>query len=246
MRFSWLTALLLLLASTALAGEGPRILIPINLSNGVWGSFVVLQNNSDTDLQQAGVSFITTACPIPEGCISDRIPAHQFAVLVTQTLHGLILRTPVDDGGRVDVSVRVAAAPRIPTSGGTEIPVPRDSDFRTRIVMPSVVASPAQRPVRAMLRIYSLDAPDGTVVKLQYTSFAPEPPAIFPDTLITLSRPADGNAPAYAEVDLFRALQGRGAFGSLRIEGANGPVPLWALLTYTDNVTNEVTAITPN
>ena len=228
-----------------------RILIPINYSGpgafgADWLTQVLVENLSGSDLRQPGASF-RVICSADEGCVSDTIATGSIGYLDTPAPGGFILdHVNSGDSDGVFASVRIATGARSVLTGGTSIPIARDSDFRSEIVLPLVPSASFDRPVRAMIRIYSLDAPDGAVARVSFRSHTFEAPFPFPDVPVRLSRPLGSPLfPAYAAADLFAVLQGRGAFGSLRVKAPEGS-RIWVLVTLTDNVTNEVTAITPH
>jgi hypothetical protein len=139
---------------------------------------------------------------------------------------GRIFWTRKGDGASLAMNLRVADVSREATSHGTEIPVVRANEFSTDGV--ALLGIPTDPRFRITLRIYSLDRTDQPV-RVVGISFVRD---------VHLSTPADNFEPAYAEVsDLPRTVT--------RLLVISPGTRVWAFITVTNNVTQQITTITP-
>jgi hypothetical protein len=140
----------------------------------------------------------------------------------------------------VAANLRVFDQSRDTTNFGTEIPVVREREFVTRIILPNVpVSSPR---FRNTLRIYSDRATSVTV-----TFIAPEiigSPVIGPQPQTTVTLAPGGNLfePAYAVFTNFQPYR----YDEMVLIESNDPgAKIWAFVSVTNNDTQHITTITP-
>ena len=149
---------------------------------------------------------------------------------------GLLLFVPRGHDLRFRYHIRDVS--RDATQWGTEIPVVREGDMRTSIVLRDVPFDPRYR---LQLRVYSMDGvTTGTSVAMarQIQSVTLRGPCTV--------APCNSNQPAYGSADLrqlFPNLTGRQtiAIGDLTVQ----PRRFWAFITVTNNETQHVTVISP-
>jgi hypothetical protein len=134
-----------------------------------------------------------------------------------------------------------------------QIPVAREDDFRNDRV--ELLGIPRDSRYRYHLRIYSLQPGQVTVSAYEESSAIPNTETGLPDdlqvgtTTVELRNTARqfvSSYPAFAQLTNVPGLSGDGA-RSVRIEivPAQG-MRVWAFLTITNNVSQDVTAVSPN
>jgi IPT/TIG domain len=137
---------------------------------------------------------------------------------------GRILWTPKGTASSLAANIRVADVSREATSHGTEIPVVRQNEFTTGPI--ALLGVPTDPRFRLTLRIYSLAQTSGPVFVDGYGQ-------------VFLTPGRDQWEPSYAQIgDLPRTLT------RVYIH-PTGNIPLWALITVTNNETQQITTITP-
>ena len=232
------------------------ILIPI-LYNGPgqhgshWYTNVVVNHHGTQPLEGRGIVFLDVSCPIPEGCPAGNIEQGVGFVIGPQSGRGLLLHPSEGDEDRVYVQAHFGEQRRHANTGGVELPVARDDDFRTHIGLPAVRLDGGHETpaVRTQLRIYSLDPSPGQHVRVEMRGWH-SPTAAVPEAVqvITLNA-GDTLHPAFAELDLQRAFP-QVHEGAVRVDvvaipdGDHTPL-VWAFVTMTHSATNEVTVISP-
>lgn len=223
-----------------------------------WSTLLVLNNHMDVAFASPGVTFVTL-CGLPEGCVSETVPPGSFgSVEGPRPINGLLLYLPAEDAAIIFMA-RLAALPRNTSAEGTELPVVRESAFsRGTLRFPYVPLVPVRDPLRTTLRIYAPDAQPGSSVRVELRSWSdPTGPAIATKT-VTLEAPASpkGSAvpiyPGFAQVNLqdeFPAVSQTNslcnvAVISLPLNSESTP-RIWAFITITDNITQEVAVQRP-
>lgn len=186
--------------------------------------------------------------------VMTNVSAHAFGVLPAvsaplrsetslQTLFGnraagLVLFIPRANDVRFTSHIRDVS--RDAAQWGTEMPIVRESDTRSRIVLRNVPLDPRYR---LQLRVYGIDG-----VRIPVSLFAGtarrEIGLRGPCTASAM--PCNSSDPAYASVDLqqlFPTLSGK---QTITLEQpAQHPMRLWAFVTVTNNETQHTTMISP-
>jgi hypothetical protein len=220
-----------------------------------WATAVMVNNYASAPFSSPGVLF-TVLCTIPEGCLSDTLLPGGVGGIggpYPPPANGLLLYLP-DPETDTAFMARIAASPRSPLYGGTELPIVREREFvRRTIHFPDVPIIPFDTTVRTTLRIYGVDAEPGTTVRVQLVPWSTAGGFVQASRDVVLTVPAQPAAgkifPAFAQVnlqDVFRS-------GSVHLEDSHNievvPLPLpsgqipriWAFITITDNISQEVT-----
>jgi len=221
-----------------------------------WNTAVVLNNHTTADFRSPGVTF-GVLCVIPEGCTSDTIPAGAFgSIAAPYAANGLLLYLP-DEQTDISFMARIAASPRGTLTGGTELPVVRERDFSRRALqLPYVPVLFDGTPLRTMLRIYGPDVQPGTAVRVElrfWTDLEGQPIVSKVVELGIPSQPAAGTIyPAFAQLNLqndFGTAVSVSVFHNVTVVPLplpSGELPrIWAFLTITNDVTQEVTVQRP-
>ena len=221
-----------------------------------WNTAVVLNNHTTADFRSPGVTF-GIICFIPEGCRSDTIPAGGFGDIASpHAANGLLLYLP-DDQTDISFMARFAASPRNTLAGGTELPVVREREFSRRALhLPYVPVSWEGTPLRTTLRIYGPDVQPGTAVRVElrsWTDLEGQPIASKVVELGIPSQPAAGTIyPAFAQLNLqddFGPAVSAAVYHNVTVVPLplpSGELPrIWAFLTITNDVTQEVTVQRP-
>ena len=158
---------------------------------------------------------------------------------------GAFVYVPAPLTWAASMSLRVRDISKNAQSWGTEIPVVRHQDTRSRITLIDVPTDPRYR---AMLRVYRWTQPHATRVSI-YVPDRDEPIRVY--DLAANPGTSDPDHPPYQSLDLLTD-DVRAAGSTLRIEIDNSgpsltpPPPLiWAFVSVTNNETQQVTAILP-
>jgi hypothetical protein len=249
-----------LVTGVVFAGSPSRVLIP-TLYNGPgalgsrWFCGVLVDNREPTPFKSPGVSF-KALCTIPEGCTTDQVDSGGWGQLWDPLpVNGLLLYLP-SENAHIAFMARLAASPRSPISGGTELPVVREREFTSGpIELPFVpLRSFSSDGLRTTLRIYAPDAQAGTFVRVQLGG-SPEAAPSFATTVALNAPLQPGTVPIYPG---FAQLTLQDAFpaAALSYDTWNVfviPIPfdststprIWAFVSITNNASQEVTIQRP-
>ena len=256
-----LSAALSLLAISKVVAQGSTILIPTLYSGAgafgsTWWSSVVINNHSSAGFSSPGVQF-AVECPIPEGCTSDTVGAGEFGEIVgPRPAAGLLLH------GDAAVLSLLAFQGRFGQgsfyfTNGTELPIVRENAFvRTPIRFPYVTLHLTHVSVRSTLRIYGPDAEPGTQVRVEvrfWDSPTGQPIASETVQLSVPSQPTQSPLfPAYAQLSLQQEFPFEQLNGSsfnitvVPLASSSGSIPrIWAFISTTENVSQQVSVQTP-
>ncbi|HVG23978.1 MAG TPA: IPT/TIG domain-containing protein [Thermoanaerobaculia bacterium] len=135
-------------------------------------------------------------------------------------------------------NLRVADVARLRDSLGVEVPVVREDEFTTSKIV--LLAVPIDPRFRNLLRIYGLPRVGANALNVTINGVT---------TMVTLRRGETQWEPSYAEFANFPS--GTGTV-TVTIEdplGGRGivpPTPFWAMVSVTNNETQQITLVTPN
>jgi hypothetical protein len=251
------SALLLLLPSAAFSTSAvliPTLYVGTGAFASRWRTVVVLNNLTDSPFSSPGVKF-TILCSPDQPCDSDSVPVGQFgSVEAPRPANGLLLYLPTEDAPII-FAARVAAAPRIADTEGTELPIVHETSFsRNSLQFPYVPYLPLRNPFRTSLRVYALGAPPGSAVRIEVRSWRnPNGPASA-TTTIPLDIPSSEQSlpifPAFGQLNVQEEFRGLSDtlcnIKLIPMSLTSGDIPrIWAFITVTDNITQEVTIQTP-
>lgn len=225
-----------------------------------WNTQLTVLNNSDKPLTSIPYVF---ECPIPEGCLSP-IPAHASVAFTAgapncpacfQFSTGFFYSVRSDELSQAVLSLRIFDRSQTTADYGTEVPVVSAAAFHeTELQFLDVPADPN---FRSTLRIYSLP---NQVPSVRIRSFQ-ERPTIFglpqspslliAESFVSLVPPPDVpsatlhgpsiviNNPLAAQTN------NDGSRYRITVESVTPGLPIWALLTVTNNQTQRVAVIAP-
>lgn len=150
---------------------------------------------------------------------------------------GRFIYVPRNEIANLSVNLRVYDESVQATNFGTEMPVPRLSDFDARRI--TLLGVPTDARFRNMLRIYGFGPSQVTV-----TVEGQQPVAVF------LPNPPDIFTPAYATFTEFPVGVGQVAVTIDATRGPFGPsppieFPIWGFITVTNNELQTITTISP-
>jgi hypothetical protein len=255
--------LLLFLASSLHGQDYVQYLIPVagnntSGSNGsLWTTELTIHNPRDKELTIigdvcSGLPFLTPPCApsftLPAG-ISSKID-----LTPRQGSEGVFLYVPKDlNYGPTPMTLRVRDLTKSAVSFGTEIPIVRTTEFAQLVIITDV---PADVRHRATLRIYNANEYPRDVVMRVYTLEGQQPieeRAVKLDGIVPIVFNPTPLHPGYAQIDPLTPAV-RAAAERVRIEifdplasiVSPPPPPLWALVSITNNDTQQVTTITPH
>jgi hypothetical protein len=217
----------------------PVALLPTGASYGTrWVSEISVYNDSDdtVPLDPELCSFLGR----PYDCSQSvrRVPAHATMVLDPVAYRDtMLVHPPADHAARLHFNVRLRETSRDPDGPGIEIPVVRGQELEQRQVwLPSIPTSARFRAtLRVLTRSYSVtvrlkDEASETVL-YEWEIPHPTPTDSDPFGTVTLN-------------DLLTSSAVR-ARARVRVEVEAHGIPVWALLTLTDNETQRVQIFTP-
>lgn len=152
----------------------------------------------------------------------------------------IVTRERLDD---VDFYLRVRDQSRLDETWGTEIPVVRESRFRSEAIAFVPVPLDEAR-FRNTLRVYAANE-EGGEVRVRITLLANPPAAarVIHESVHHLGPTGHPYLPPYAEV----TFSGSGESGAARVdvEPLSADLRFWAFVSTTHNATQHVTTITP-
>ncbi len=224
-----------------------QVLVPIVTANtggafdSVWTSEAAVFNNS------AGRVVINLDYRCSQLCTSGFIiepSSGGILPIVPESAPAALIRVPVESVDSVEFALRVRDVSRQSDSWGTEVPVVwEDRAFRHPFDLLNV---PLQPRFRQMLRIYDFEDRTGGTVRVQYYDMTTG--QLLKDSLVALLAPIGFFTPAYLQVDLFSQLGDLANVDRLRvrISPTNDTQRLWAMISVTNNVTQEVTMVPPH
>ena len=261
-------AVLLLLSNAfafvapARAQEYDQYLIPA-ASNDVAGAHGSLWTTELTihNPRESSLTILGWNCPDPfimPPCFrSFTVPARtSMAVNIAPRggADGAFLYVPKDPNyPTTPMTLRVRDLSKNAESFGTEVPIARTEDYVPRVILTDVPTDPR---FRATLRIYGSNEYPRDVVMRVYTLNGRDPIEtrnVTLDGIVPIVFDPTPLHPGYAQVDpLSPAVRAAAARVRIEIEDALGdivsppPPPLWALVSITNNETQQVTTITPH
>lgn len=227
-------------------------------SNGsLWTTEFTIHNPRDTELTIigdvcSGLPFITPPC-VPSFALPAGV-SRKIDLTPRTASEGVFLYVPKDvQYGPTPMTLRVRDLTRSAASFGTEIPIVRTTEFAQVVIITDV---PTDARHRATLRIYNSNEAPRDVVMRVYTLGGTTPIEERPvhlDGILTLVFDPTPLHPGYAQVDPLTPAV-RAAAERVRIEIFDPlasilsppPPPLWALVSITNNETQQVTTITPH
>jgi len=222
-----------------------EILIPIAFqpieTNGTrWVSDISAYNDSDdtisVDVEQCNFIGLWTDCSQGARRVPPRSSMRIEPRYTSVNQPAMFLLPPANQADRLHLSVRLRETTRDPDGPGTEIPVVRSRDFqKTQVWLPAV---PVSVHFRSTLRVYSRGSQVTVRVKDDATGELLK--AWTANRLIPTDSDPFGTAtfPGLLEAAEVRSHE------AVRIEVESG-LPVWALLTLTDNESQRVQIFTP-
>jgi hypothetical protein len=252
----------LLLSAVVAAAQTPEgytsLLLPVRANNvrGANGSIWV----TEWMMHNAGVAQVYVAGPFPYLYLSPIVTDNEVKAGETKRLFladpppgmdGAFVGVPTTALDALTMSLRVRDISVHAQSYGTNIPIVPVSTFKSFVRLIDVPTDPAYR---ATLRIYSAGVLPQSVRVTVYAENRPQPIEQYDAFLAEngnagLADPVEG--PAYLQLDPLSAAV-RAAGPKVRIEISNlseivspPPPPIWAFVSISHNVTQQVTLIVP-
>jgi hypothetical protein len=241
------------------AGPPPEafetILVPLMFEGegafrSAWTSELMIRNRSDQGVDPWNP---IVRCGPTERC-HPQIPAgvtlRLSPGLLMSWIHGYLLAVPREQADDLDLTLHIRDLSRQAESFGTEIPIVREKDLPRSPV--TLLGVPVNDRGRVMLRIYDIAAVDGTPVVVRFrlddgTQYGGD----WHLTLRTVARciaPCWLPDPAGIALPLFGAPMPPNLTQDhlhVEVEPLMPHSRLWAMITVTNNETQQVTTITP-
>ena len=220
--------------------DSERVFVPVMVSNlpGALGS------RWQADLWVTNISnqpVIYSVIPCNQACCCN-----EFNTIVPQGTRIRVDNQPtgrwveMPASGAIQLEARLRDSSRSESSAGVELPVIRESDFRSDEI--NLIVVPRDPGFRITLRIYSLDSSSSVSVEQ-----IDQNGQLLRTDSVPLTPPHDGNyglLTAYAQLGLDAASQTSIPI-RLRIRPLASGAHIWALASVTNNATSEVTLIQP-
>src|SRR5436190_813625 len=262
-----MTRKILILSLLALAAASPTIaqsqnnvlvLVPVFFSGpgalgSQWNTQLTILNNSDNPLTSIPYLY---PCPIPEGCLGA-IPPHASIALraVSATSTGFFYSVRADELPQTVFSLRVFDQSQATADYGTEIPVVTSSAFREDELQ--FLDVPADPNFRITLRVYALP---GNAPMIRVRAFeepqsqfgSPQSPSVLiaervfalNPTTVPMSVTIQGPSLVINDALGIHSTNSDKRY-RFTVQSTTPGVPIWALVTVTNNQTQRVTAIAP-
>jgi hypothetical protein len=239
-----------------------RVLLPVYLSQPVHGAYGSIWQ-SDLAVHNgtlAGEYIIDWCSPVSpnEGCQLDlaadediqpgdtktRLP-HRYPAPTNGVAGAVVyftaLRTPTHDLNDLRFQLRISDVSRSAVNAGTEVPVVRETQFRTSTIHLLNVPTAAQ--FRMALRIFEMNL---DFARFAVRVFDQGTNAQISSTLVTTSTPSQGPErfiPGFAQIDDFAPLTGQPI--RVEIEPLTRGIAAWAYISITNNDSQQITLVTP-
>lgn len=254
--------ILLSLATTVFAqsSQYEKFLVPIHLPAPAPGAFgsrwiselrILNRGPQDAIVENYGID-----CGGPSLCLPEPIPplvsapGDRVRIPIGGPIPSVLLLAHPATAGQLVFTSRVRDASRESEGWGTWLPVvPESGQFHGRLYLLDI---PVDDRYRLTLRVYSMDLALGRSVRVRVHlardfegAIPPEPDALLGETTLPLHYESDVK-PLYAELnELPLAAAGTPSSIWLTVE-PDGPFGIWAMLSITNNATQEVTMILPH
>ena len=252
-------------AAPAFAGSEPdlvRYLIPVTGSqvsgaNGsLWTTELTVHNPRDKQIFVFGnvCGGVISSPPCENNVFIEPQTSKRVQIAPASFSQGAFIYLPADlNSGPIPMTLRSRDLSKTAESFGTEVPIVRDSDFAQLVIITDV---PTDARYRATLRVYNSSEAPRVVEMRVYTLTGRTPIETRTVELsginILIFDPTPFH-PAYAQVDpLTPAVRASGERVRIEIEDpirhivSPPPPPIWALVSVTNNDTQQVTTITPH
>ncbi len=195
------------------------------------GQSVVVFFGTDTNCSLADPPTLPDY-PFPLG--ADQPEREMFTLCSTST--GRLFYVPKGSGKSLAANLRVVDVSRQAESQGVEIPVVRDEDFRTEHL--SLLNVPVDPKFRNTLRIYALK-PGFVNVSINNL--------VYPIPLTAGENRFEPWFASFSDFPTKGQLPGNPSSVHIDIDTPLGSdMPFWAFVSSTNNVTQEITVVTPN
>jgi hypothetical protein len=228
------------------APELEEIVIPLALnrveaSHGtVWLSEISVYNDSDVSVPIDPEICYNFGTPVLCHTAARRVEPHSSLTIEPRATHAgypsMFVRPPAAHADRLYFTVRLHELSRNPDGPGVEIPVIRSRDFQSKQVW--LPATPTGACYRSTLRAFTR----GVNVTVRVTD--PATGELLAEQRIYRSLPTDIDSFGATTVSDLLAAPGVRSHGKVNIE-VRSTSPVWALLTLTDNETQQVQVFTP-
>ena len=250
---------------SAAAQEAPaytRFLLPIYTTTtpGAYGSlwqartFIHYSGSEEASVVPRAFCY-GVLCPT-RGNVEPGLPAVPFQRLAGFPESAILVHVEAAYASSVTFNTRIRDLSRAADSGGTEVPAIREDEMSARAIY--LLNVPVETRFRDMLRIYALPDVEAPEVDVRYYR-QPDPDGSSLDLnvhrlrteRVTLRRRVSDDSlnlyPALAEignVELLPELRGEKAVW-IEIVPVTAGLRLWALVSITNNETQQVTVVTP-
>jgi hypothetical protein len=226
--------------------SGAFVLLPIYTTQAVgaygshWETEFAVRNDTPTP-----IAFTTLACLFVCSGMTDLAPGtsarHNPIFPASSSFEGRLMHFDRADLSGISFSLRVRDVSRSMQSAGTEIPVVREEELRTRV---SLIDIPAEQRFRHSLRIY--DASHGSQVRVRIFPFQGNTAVV--DEMITLLQHGDtATVPAqiglHGLTSIYPVLTGIERF-RIDVDAVSDTQRIWAFVSITNNETQEFTVVT--
>jgi hypothetical protein len=205
---------------TPAQGENVRSLLPI--AGGATGALSTTWRTDVSVTNENAVPVTIAGTTVP--------PLTTKTLLLSGTTAFVDIPRELSDG--VTISVRVHDTTHDADNLGVDVPVIPESQFRRSVVLTAV---PSDARYRVLLRIYGYGGAGSAIVRLRNAQTG----VLLDQTTAVLA----GTSPSYVQVPLNTS-----AVGAVIVEvttaGRSDP-PIWAFVSVTNNITQQVTLVTP-
>ena len=222
------------------------VLIPIysSASNGAlgsrWQTHLTIRNDTP-----GAVLFTPLRCESPcagPDSLAPQSTRMEDAIRPGLSFEGRLIRFSTPTPAQIAFELRVNDMSRNAQSAGTEIPVVRENDLRTRVLLLNI---PTDERFRQSLRIY--DLANGMKIRLRIFAVDANEPLV--DARLDLLQPPEATTtPAQIAVhgltDQYPILRTVDAL-RVEIDASDSTQRLWAFVSITNNSSQEFTTISP-
>jgi hypothetical protein len=237
------------LATLAASAQSTRVLVPIVVT-GVSGAFDS-QWTSEASGFNNSTSFVSLLYPnrcdtlCGPGVVFGPTEGGDLRIATGSAVPAAFIYVPNESVDAIEFGLRVRDVSRQNDSWGTEVPVVRESRAFQRPF--DLLNVPLPSRFRQTLRIYDFEDRSGSAVRVQFYDLVTG--RLLKDSQLAMLAPRSDDifTPAYGQLDQFGQAPELAGIDRVRvrISPTNETQRLWAMVSVTNNVTQELTMITP-
>ena len=218
----------------------PALFETSGANGSFWISEAIVSNRSPWRIENYNEISELVCVTLPCG---EQLPGGHYEKIRGKSYpHGVNLLIPRAESSSLAFGLRVRDTSRVAESLGTEVPIVRESELQWNTL--TLLDVPVDPRYRSALRVYAVDPGPAQTFSV-YVSFINREKHQSSSTFVQMTRSCSVTCaitPAYGQLDLPAGAAGE----SIDIQILPpGNAPIWALVSVTNNDTQQVTLVSP-